>query len=68
MFVLSQDKKKFADYKKVYVSQQYNGKEKTTAFLFGKQTGFGLFGETIFWELMKPKKPLLRNWKISVPL
>lgn len=47
MFVLSQDKKKFADYKKVYVSQQYNGKEKAKAFLLGKQTGFGLFGETV---------------------
>ena len=35
MFILSQDKKNFADYKKVYVSQKYSGKKGTKAFLLG---------------------------------
>lgn len=40
MFILSQDKKKFADYRKVYVSQKYKGKKSTKVFIFGVSTSW----------------------------
>lgn len=35
MFILSQDKKNLADYKKVYVSQKYRRKKGKKSFLLG---------------------------------
>ncbi len=45
MFILSQDKKSFAEYKKIYVSNQYNGKKNRKAFLLGVGTGLVVFSE-----------------------
>ncbi len=45
MFILAQDKKKLAEYKKIYVSNQYNGKKRKKAFLLGVGTGIFVFSE-----------------------
>lgn len=40
MYILSQDKKIFAEYKRVFVSKKYSGKKGTKVFLLGIRSGF----------------------------
>ena len=46
MFILSQDKKKFAEYKFFEVSKNYRGKKESKSFLLGIDCR-GIIGQTI---------------------
>lgn len=67
MFILSQDKKKFAEYKFVEVSKNYGGKKGNKYCLVGTDYR-DLADETSFWDFIPKKKQLLQNWKTSLPL
>ena len=40
MYILSQDKKMFAEYRRVSISKKYNGKKGNKVFLLGIRSGF----------------------------